>query len=365
MEKLLRAPLKYVQDRGMLNHLLDYVDEKYFRIVLIVDDYVLKNLKQQLLSSFKDYEVVILSVSVCTVEVIKDLIRNYDITPLDLTFGVGGGKVMDVAKGISYFSDSEVILVPSIASTDAPCSSLSALYYEDGSFDRYLYAVRSPLAVFADVELIANAPIRYLIAGIGDALSTYVEAKACYESKTLNCLGYYVTYSALMIAKASYESIMLYARKAIEDIGNNKISEAVENIIETNIYLSGIGFESGGLSIAHSLHNALTKVKSSKQNLHGEIVAYTTLVQLVCNEDEKMFNEAYKLCKDLGLPLSLKNLGMELNEELFNIIDENCFANHSLILNVPYMMSIDKLKEAMQYLENYTIQLRFSKYSLT
>lgn len=357
MNKILKAPMKYIQGRGVLNHLSDYIDQGYMRIVIIADDFVIQNMKVQLLHSFEDEEIILLSVpEICSKKRLNELIKDYTINVLDLIVGIGGGKTMDVAKGLSYYTDSDVIVVPTVASTDAPCSSIAVLYHDDFTFDSYLHLKRSPSAILVDVDVIAKAPLRLFIAGIGDALSTYIEAKACYEANKMTDAGGTVSYSALMIAKACYDSVMEYAIKAVDDVKKEIISEAVENIIETNILLSGIGFESGGLSIAHTLHNALTKVKSNKQNMHGEVVAYATLVQLVCNQDKKMLSEAYILCKQIGLPVSLKELEIVLNKDIIKILETECLKKHSNIHNVPYEMNITKLEESINYVENYRLE---------
>lgn len=41
--------------------------------------------------------------------------------------GAGGGKVLDVAKAVSYTLRGSVALAPTVASTDAPCLPIGAL----------------------------------------------------------------------------------------------------------------------------------------------------------------------------------------------------------------------------------------------
>lgn len=353
MDKILKAPMKYIQGRGILHHLSDYINQGYVRIVIIADDFVIQNMKDQLLHSFDDEEIILLSVpNVCSKKKLNELIKDYTINVLDLIVGIGGGKTMDVAKGLSYYTDSDVIVVPSVASTDAPCSSIAVLYHDDLTFDTYLHLKRSPSAVLVDEDVIVKAPLRLFIAGIGDALSTYIEARACYEARKTTDAGGTVTYSALMIAKACYESVMEYALSAVDDVKHGIVSDAVENIIETNILLSGIGFESGGLSIAHTLHNALTKVKSNKQNMHGEVVAYATLVQLACEGNKQMFEEVYQLCTQIGLPTTLQALGIEVNKEIMKQVENECFEKLTNIHNVPYEMDMDKLENAIRFVES-------------
>jgi glycerol dehydrogenase len=142
------------------------------------------------------------------------------------------------------------MLVPTVASTDAPCSALSVLYSESGEFDRYLPLRRSPDIVVADVELIAKAPVRLLAAGMGDALSTYYEARACSRSGAVTSAGGTGTLAALALARTCLDTLLADGAQALQDAADGRATAAVEHIVEANIYLSGIGFESGGLAAA-------------------------------------------------------------------------------------------------------------------
>ena len=51
----------------------------------------------------------------------------------------GGGKIIDVGKLVAHKMGARSIVVPSVASTDAPCTALSVLYKDDGAFDEYVF----------------------------------------------------------------------------------------------------------------------------------------------------------------------------------------------------------------------------------
>jgi glycerol dehydrogenase len=97
--------------------------------------------------------------------------------------GIGGGKTLDTAKAIGYYQKLPVVVIPTIASTDAPTSALSVIYTEAGEFEEYLIYPKNPDMVVMDTAIIAKAPVRLLVAGMGDALSTWFEAKACYDAE--------------------------------------------------------------------------------------------------------------------------------------------------------------------------------------
>lgn len=55
------------------------------------------------------------------------------------------------------------------------------------------------------------------------------------------------------------------------------MTPALEHIVEANILLSGLGFESGGLASCHAIHNGFTVLEQTHKYYHGEKVAFGTL----------------------------------------------------------------------------------------
>ena len=93
-------------------------------------------------------------------------------------------------------------------------------------------------------------------------------------------------------AHQCYENLITDGLKAKQACDNNQVTQAFEKIVETNILLSGLGFESGGLAGAHAMHDGLTVVHDiHKCKMHGEIVAFGTIAQLVL---ENAPEEEYK-----------------------------------------------------------------------
>lgn len=224
------------------------------------------------------------------IERLSFLVKNYDVV-----IGFGGGKILDVAKAVAFFNKKYLIIIPTSASNDGPCTALSVLYHEDGSLDRYLYLDKNPDVVLVDTSIIIKCPTRLTIAGMGDALSTYFEARANgkMNDEAIEC----------------FNNLMKYGIDSISGFENKKIGELQEIIIRTNIYLSGVGFEKSGTNLAHEISYKLNCPK-----MHGEKVAYGTLVEL-CYENAEEFDEVYDWCKKIGLPTSLKDLGLSNFDE--------------------------------------------------
>ncbi len=85
------------------------------------------------------------------------------------------------------------------------------------------------------------------------------------------------------------------------------VTPALERVIEANTYLSGVGFESGGLAAAHAVHNGLTAIPDAHHYYHGEKVAFGTLTQLVLeNAPIEEIESCSALCRCLCLACRIK-----------------------------------------------------------
>ena len=91
----------------------------------------------------------------------------------------------------------------------------------------------------------------------------------------------WVLYGAVETTYGSYNTLLEEGEKAMLAAEQHVVTPALERVIEANTYLSGVGFESGGLAAAHAVHNGLTAIPDAHHYYHGEKVAFGTLTQLV------------------------------------------------------------------------------------
>ncbi len=75
--------------------------------------------------------------------------------------------MIDTGKSVAHEMKVPVIVCPTIAATDAPCSALSVIYMEEGVFERYAVLSTNPQCVLVDTNIVVHAPVRYLISGMG------------------------------------------------------------------------------------------------------------------------------------------------------------------------------------------------------
>lgn len=225
--------------------------------------------------------------------------------------GMGGGKTIDTAKIAADRAGIPVVIVPTIASTDAPCSGCAVLYSEHGVFESVHYEKSNPAAVLVDTEIIARAPARFLVSGMGDALSTWFEARSCRDTQSTNECGGLSTLTGLNIARLCYDTLLECGAAAAVDAGRHAVTPAFERIVEANTLLSGVGFESGGLASAHAIHNGLTALEETHAYYHGEKVALGVLVGLqLTGAPPEESATVYSFSEAAGLPTTLADIGL-------------------------------------------------------
>ena len=352
MANTIISPNRYVQGRGELKNLPEHAKKLGKKLFVIISASGLKRVRDLLEKSFENTGMELVFEEFqgeCCETEIKRLGSRFQENKCDLVVGVGGGKIHDSAKAAAYYQGAPVVIIPTIASTDAPCSALSVIYSETGVFERYLFLNSNPDLVLVDTDIIAAAPSRLLVSGMGDALATYFEARAVAASGALSCAGGKPTKGALALAKLCYETLLEDGVKAKLVVEAGACTQAVENIIEANTYLSGIGFESGGLAGAHAIHNGLTVIKDCHHLYHGEKVAFGTLTQLVLeNAGQKLLEEVIGFCMDVGLPTTFAELGMARPDKdlLMEAAVRACSPDDTLV-NMPFEVTPEMVYAAM------------------
>ena len=232
---------------------------------------------------------------------------------VDVIIALGGGASIDAGKAVSHEMNVPVIVVPTVVSSDAPCSALAVIYSDEGIFERYLFLRKNPDCILVDTNLVAGSPARFLVAGMGDALATYWESDTCYRSGKPNPLtgGGLPTLATRALARLCYDTLResgLQAKLAVE---RKVVTPAVEAIVEANTLLSGLSSENGGHAAAHSIHNGLTLLSATATKLHGEKVAFGVVCQLVLEgRPASAIKEVQDFCFSVGLPLCLAELGV-------------------------------------------------------
>ena len=363
MRKAFISPTKYVQGEDELLNVGYFVQIYGKSALLIAHVEDVKRTEEKLNKSAEKFKISYVQSGFkgeCSREEVKRLQELAKEKNCDCIIGLGGGKAIDTAKCVA--KGDNLIIVPTIAATDAPTSHSAVLYTPDGQFDDYAYFKQSPSVVLIDTTIIAQAPVRFLASGMGDALSTYFEARAnvksyanvnaglpCGDREGL-CEPAKGTNAAFALAKLCYETLLTDGYKAKIANENKVVTTALENIIEANILLSGLGFESAGLGAAHAIHDGLTILEESHGFFHGEKVTFGTLAQLVLeNAPLEEIETVLEFASSVDLPICLADLGVKelSDEQLREVAQKACIPEES-IHSMPFPITIEAVMGAIK-----------------
>ena len=320
MLTVMRAPSRYVQGADAILSLSEHVKTLGDNFFIVADSFVMDMIKEKVEKSFESASKNLFFEEFNGQSTMKEIKRLQEIlreNNCNAIIGIGGGKTFDTVKAVAHFENIPVVIVPTITATDAPCTALSVIYKDNGEFSEYLFYPKNPDVVLVDSNIVAKAPVRFLVAGMGDALATYFEARTCLNSKAQNLVAGAVSQAGYALSKLCYETLINYGLKAKLAVENNVTTPAVEKVLEANTYLSGVGAENGGLAAAHSIYNGFTVLHQCEKYMHGEIVAFGTLVQLILEDSSiEEIEEVIDFCLTVGLPITLEQIGLkEFNSE--------------------------------------------------
>jgi len=309
------SPDTYIQQRDAIDSIGNHVGTMGSTALYVASPTAKRLTEESVTASLNDAGVDVTAEEFgreCSKNEINRLSAIVDDIGAEFIIGVGGGKTLDTAKAVGEACDIDTVVVPTIASTDAPCSALSVVYTSDGEFEEYRFLSKHPTAVIVDTALIAEAPTDLFVAGIGDALATWFEADATFTADGNNILSGKGTLAGHRIARLCCETVTEHAQSAVTAVGSDRVTRSVDNIVEANTLLSGIGFESGGLAAAHSIHNGLTQVEATHSAKHGEKVNIGTLTQLVLEgREDEFIEQVVRFSLDIGLPVTLAEIGFD------------------------------------------------------
>lgn len=275
-----------------------------------------------------------------------DVIADAVPAGTDFVVGVGGGKTIDIAKGVSRRLGLRVVTVPTIASNDSPASRAIAMYDEHHQLTSVPLMNHNPALVLVDTQVMAGAPARFLSAGIGDALSKHFEVEATRAAGGTTMQGTPGLLIASIVGEGCYRTLRANAVAALAALESHhaqqsdgsgapgtsanshrsttsgrfgssggpgdSLGQAFEDTVEAVVLLSGLAFENGGLSIAHALTRGLMAVPGASAHLHGEHVAYGLLVQqALTGAPDADLRDLSAFLAAVGLPRSLTELGVQ------------------------------------------------------
>ncbi len=352
--RVLIFPHRYIQGNGIIDRLGHYLSViSSCRPAVLMTEGGEKRFGDRVEKSFssvgKETRTEIFE-GECSIEEVERLAGVLRTTgePVDSVVAVGGGKCIDAAKCVAFRLSVPVVICPTIASTDAPCSAVSVMYSREGVGKGPEFFRNSPALVIVDTGIIAASPIRHLVAGMGDALATFYEARTCFRNPSgRNMLGTRITIAALALAELCAKTVFEDAHAAIEASRRKAVNPSLERIIEANTLLSGVGFESGGLAAAHAMAAGMTVIPVLRQYLHGELVAIGLAAHLVLEGESEEAQRVARFMAEIGLPVALEQLRLG-HKDSGSIMEAMAASlNEPFACNEPFELTPEKLYSAL------------------
>jgi glycerol dehydrogenase-like iron-containing ADH family enzyme len=268
----------------------------------------------------------------------------------DFIIGVGGGKALDTAKLVAYQCNLPIVTIPTSAATCAAWTALSNVYSEQHAFLYDVGLARCPELLVLDYDLVATAPQRTLVAGIGDAIAKWYEASVSsgHSDKTL-------LIAAVQQARVLRDILFQKSQAALQ----NPLGSDWQEVVDASVLMAGVIGGIGGAQCrtvaAHAVHNGLTHLLESHHALHGEKVAFGILVQLRLEEmlqgnllAATSRQQLLKFYDEIGLPKTLADLGLgEVSIAQLQHAAEVACSENSDIHRLPFSVAPSQLMAAM------------------
>lgn len=363
VEHVMAAPSRYVQGRDVIQKLGSHLLELGSAPLLVADDVVWDIVEEAVTAGLEEADLPVVRTGFerfATAEVVDSLAAKIREGGHDVIAGIGGGSTIDAVKAAGHLAGTSWASVPTAASSDAPTSALAVIYTDEGEFVEYRFFPKNPDLVLIDTGLVARAPERFLVGGIGDALATWVEARAVAKTRGKTMVGDAPTHAGGALAELSWKILWENSLPALDAVRAQKVTPALEAVVEANTLLSGLGFESGGLAAAHAIHNGMTAAPQTHGLTHGEKVNIGTLAQLIMEgADSQEIEEFIAFTTQIGLPNTLTEIGLtpEDTDEV-RAIAEAATVEGETIHNMPFPVTPELVEEALASLEIISRRVR-------
>jgi len=311
------GPRRYVQKEGILAEAANYFQPFGRHPMIVGDDLVLSIVRPILedrLSGAGFSPAFVHFGDDCSMSEASRLEEIARQKKVDFIVGTGGGKSIDTARIVAAQLQLPLITVPTSAATCSAASSVSVVY--EKGIRQATVTGKCADVVLVDTGILCRAPLRLCAAGMGDALAKWYEGKPGYDRAKENDSA---TRSAMTLSTQVKETVFQLGLKARQDIEARRDSPELERIVENNILLAAIIGGFGGskfrIAVAHALLYGMTVLPQVHQKLHGEMVSFGVVVQLCLEKNEKELNAILPFFSRLGLPLTLKELGISNVED--------------------------------------------------
>jgi len=319
-----------------------------FKNILVVSGNTASYLyAETILESLKSKSYVICKNDVNTVEALKD----YCLTnKVDLLIGVGGGSILDVVKRVSLLINIENLLVPTIISNDGLVSSISVI--KDTNDKTLSLPGRTPFGVVVDINIIRDAPSKFLQAAAGDILSNISATNDWVLASRNN--GEPINDLAYMLSRSAAFALLHHESKDIRN--RNFLKQVVYCQINSGLAMALAGTSRPCSGSEHLISHAIDFHNLSENTLHGYQVGAISIFCLYLQKrlDAKCINYA----QELNIPLAFHLLNEKIVEQL-SLVYETSFkmrpGRYTVLNTCKGMKFEDVYNEFLFFLERFKV----------
>ncbi|MEH2920052.1 iron-containing alcohol dehydrogenase family protein [Samsonia erythrinae] len=348
----IQAPQTYLNRDGVIRSVGEYAAPHARTLLIITSSQAWKATSDAVERSLSEhglrYQVAFLPGD-CTKPAIEVLTAQARAFNAELILGIGGGRVLDVAKAVGdILGQLPVITVPTIAATCAAWSPISVIYSDSGAHNGAYALTRLPVWVLVDSEIIVRSPVRYLKAGIVDALAKWYEFQP-YLRHGDDGLALALKAQA---ARLAVETFNRNGEQAIADNVQGRVTPALRRVIDAVIALAGVANsmkdEVPRIGVAHAIHNSMTRLPELHDWLHGEKVGFGLAVQAFLEHDNDADRiELLTQLRRYGSPLTLSALGLNERPQRVDDIAQNVRIAPKIAARLPFATDAERIQQAL------------------
>jgi glycerol dehydrogenase len=288
----------------------------------------------------------------CCDKNVEKIVQRAEETDVDLIIGVGGGKSIDTAKAAAEFFKVPAVTIPTIAATCAATSPISVMYNSKGEFQKNMYLKNNPNLVIVPPKVIAEAPTKYIQAGILDSFAKWYEGRTVFPKLDHPSL---FASSSFELSKLLNEKLKNEAAETVRLVKSNQVGSSLIETTNVILFLTGViqslGQSENRGAAAHAVHNGLTVLEESHDLLHGIKVGYGILVHLILEDrPEPEIRKTVSLFRELEMAPSLEKLGLPSDDKHLSSVAEKA-VDDMLMDHMPFDVTPRMVESAMRKLE--------------
>ncbi|KAA8999043.1 iron-containing alcohol dehydrogenase family protein [Affinibrenneria salicis] len=350
----IQVPQNYLNSDGIINRAGEYVAPLARKVLIISSPRAWQAVSQPLGQSLTGSDIAFSTeflTGPCTRDAVDAFAAIARRDRAELIIGVGGGRVLDSAKAVGeILGQLPVITIPTIAATCAAWSPISVIYTDAGAHVGPLPLSRLPVWVLVDSQLIARSDVRYLKAGIVDALAKWYE----FLPYLVNGDDELALILKSRMAKLALETIKTFGRQALDDNQQQRVTPALRKVIDAVIALAGLANsmrdEQPRIGIAHAIHNSMTRLPQLHHWLHGEKVGFGLAVQSFLqyrHDDNEARKELLTLLRRFDTPLTPQAIGLTAPLESLREIARGVVIAPGIALRLPFSLARESIEAAL------------------